>query len=50
MWILDGRAIILGGELDPGSYVHIPGGMEHDIDASATDGCTLLYLCLSPPD
>ena len=50
MWILDGRATILGSELDPGSYVHIPSGVEHDIDASATDGCTLLYLYLSPPD
>jgi quercetin dioxygenase-like cupin family protein len=48
MWILDGRATILLAELGPGSYVHIPSGIEHDIDASTTDGCTVLYLYLSP--
>jgi quercetin dioxygenase-like cupin family protein len=30
----------------PGAYVHIPAGVDHDIDASATDGCTLYYLYL----
>jgi len=48
MWVLEGRATILGTELGPGSYVHIPSGVEHDIDASATGGCTVLYLYLSP--
>jgi mannose-6-phosphate isomerase-like protein (cupin superfamily) len=48
MWVLDGRAVILGTELAPGSYAHIPGGVEHDIDASTTDGCTVLYLYLGP--
>jgi len=48
MWVLQGRAAILGTELGPGSYVHIPSGVEHDIDGSATDGCTVLYLYLSP--
>ena len=48
MWMLDGHATILGSQLGPGSYVHIPSGVEHDIDASTTDGCTLLYLYLSP--
>ena len=46
LWLLDGRATILGAELGPGSYVHVPNGIEHDIDASATDGCTVFYLYL----
>jgi quercetin dioxygenase-like cupin family protein len=46
LWLLDGRATILGTELGPGSYVHVPSGVEHDIDASATDGCTVFYLYL----
>ena len=46
MWVLDGRATILGTELGPGSYVHIPSGVEHDIDAARTDGCTVFYLYL----
>jgi mannose-6-phosphate isomerase-like protein (cupin superfamily) len=46
MWILDGSAVILDDELGPGSYVHIPTGIEHDIDATATDGCTVYYLYL----
>jgi mannose-6-phosphate isomerase-like protein (cupin superfamily) len=46
MWILDGAAVILGEELGPGSYVHIPSGVEHDIDATATGGCTVFYLYL----
>jgi quercetin dioxygenase-like cupin family protein len=46
MWVLDGHANILGAELGPGSYVHIPSGTHHDIDASATEGCTVYYLYL----
>jgi quercetin dioxygenase-like cupin family protein len=46
MWVIDGRATILGTELGPGAYVHIPSGVEHDIDAASTDGCTVLYLYL----
>jgi len=48
MWVLGGRATILGTELGPGSYVHIPSGVEHDIDTSATGGYTVLYLYPSP--
>lgn len=44
IWVIDGRATILGAELGPGSYVHIPSGVEHDIDASTTSGCTVFYL------
>lgn len=46
MWVLEGAATILDAHLGPGSYVHIPAGVEHDIDATDTDGCTLLYLYL----
>ena len=48
MWVLDGRAAILGADLGPGSYVHVPAGVEHDIDATATAGCTVFYLYLYP--
>lgn len=46
IWVLDGRATILGTELGPRSYVHIPSGVDHDIDASTTDGCSVFYLYL----
>lgn len=44
LWVLDGHASILGNRLGPGSYVHIPSGIEHDIDATSTGGCTVFYL------
>jgi quercetin dioxygenase-like cupin family protein len=46
IWVIDGRATILDTDVVEGSYVHVPAGVEHDIDASATDGCTVLYLYL----
>ena len=46
LWALSGRATILGTELGPGSYVHAPSGVEHDIDACSTGGCTVFYLYL----
>jgi quercetin dioxygenase-like cupin family protein len=48
IWVLDGEATILGTEMAPGSYAHIPSGIEHDIDASATAGCTVFYLYIRP--
>lgn len=50
IWVLDGRAVILDEELGPGSYVHVPAGVDHDIDASGTDGCTVYYLYLRQAD
>lgn len=44
MWLLDGRARILGEDLGPGSYTHIPSGVAHDIDATDTGGCRVFYL------
>lgn len=44
MWILEGAALILGRRLGKGSYVHIPLGTTHDVDARETEGCTVLYV------
>ena len=44
MWVVSGRVEILGRELGPGGYVHIPVGVTHDIDATDTEGCTVFYL------
>jgi hypothetical protein len=46
LWVLGGRATICGRELGPGGYVHVPARLDHDIDASDTDGCTVFYLYL----
>jgi len=46
MWVVEGAAEILGTKLDAGSYVHIPPGVSHDIDARATEGCRVFYLYL----
>ena len=43
-----GRATILGAVLGSGSYVHVPAGVEHDIDATVTEGCRVFYLYSHP--
>jgi len=48
VWVVDGSAIVLGQLLEPGSYVHVPAGVEHDIDTTDTDGCTVFYLYAPP--
>ena len=48
MWVVDGNAAVLDTEVGPGSYVHVPSGAEHDIDATTTGGCTVFYLYLEP--
>lgn len=50
VWVLDGHAMVLGTTLGSGSYVHIPSGVDHDIDATASEGCTVFYLYLRPGD
>lgn len=50
LWVVEGHVDILGKRLGSGSYVHIPSGIEHDIDASATEGCTVFYLYLHASD
>jgi mannose-6-phosphate isomerase-like protein (cupin superfamily) len=44
LWVLDGRAVILGAEVGSGSFVHVPSGVEHDIDARRTSGCAVFYV------
>jgi quercetin dioxygenase-like cupin family protein len=46
MWVLDGSVVILGERLAAGAYAHIPSGVDHDIDATGTEGCTVYYLYL----
>lgn len=44
LWVLDGSATILGTEVGSGSFVHVPSGVEHDIDARQTNGCAVFYV------
>ena len=46
LWVLAGTARIVGHDLSAGGYVHVPAGVEHDIDATGTDGCSVYYLYL----
>jgi mannose-6-phosphate isomerase-like protein (cupin superfamily) len=46
IWVLEGRAKIVGQDLGPGGYAHVPKGIDHDIDARATEGCKVFYLYL----
>jgi quercetin dioxygenase-like cupin family protein len=44
MWVIEGSAEILGVTVGPGSYVHVPSEVGHDIDATATSGVTVFYI------
>jgi quercetin dioxygenase-like cupin family protein len=44
VWVLDGSCTILDREVSAGSYVHIPGGLDHGVTKVGPDGCTMLYL------
>ncbi len=50
VWLVDGHANVLAENVGPGSYVHIPRGIAHDIDATSSDGCTVFYLYLAQTD
>ena len=43
MWVLDGEAVIADQRVATGSFVHVPPRIEHDIDATDTDGVTVYY-------
>jgi len=43
-WVVEGRCEVLGRILGPGSYVHIPAGVDHDIVAAGPEGATIFYL------
>jgi uncharacterized RmlC-like cupin family protein len=47
MWVLHGTAHIAGADVGPGSYVHVPAGVQHDI-AAAADDCVVFYV-YEPP-
>jgi mannose-6-phosphate isomerase-like protein (cupin superfamily) len=46
MWVVDGTSEMLGEHVGPGSYVHIPAGVEHGVRDVGESGCTVLYLYL----
>ena len=48
MWVLHGEAVIADRRVGPGAYVHISPQVEHDIDATETDGVTLYYSYALP--
>lgn len=48
VWVVDGIARILGRDLPPGSYVHIPAGVEHDMEAPTERPCRILYSYVAP--
>jgi quercetin dioxygenase-like cupin family protein len=48
LWVLDGEVEVLGERVGAGSYVHVPAGVTHDLDARATSGCTVFYLYVLP--
>jgi mannose-6-phosphate isomerase-like protein (cupin superfamily) len=43
MWVVDGEATIADRRVGPGAYITVPPGVEHDIDATTTDGVTVYY-------
>jgi anti-sigma factor ChrR (cupin superfamily) len=48
IWVLDGEPRVLGRQLAPGSYVYVPSGVTHDIEAPSDRPCTVLYMYLRP--
>jgi mannose-6-phosphate isomerase-like protein (cupin superfamily) len=50
IWVLEGSAEMLGQQVGPGSYLHVPAGVEHGITAPGPQGCTVFYLYLREDD
>jgi quercetin dioxygenase-like cupin family protein len=48
LWVLRGHVRLLDIDAGPGSYAHVPSGVDHDLDTTETEGCTVFYLYLSP--
>jgi quercetin dioxygenase-like cupin family protein len=46
VWLSEGRAHVDGRVVGPGSYWHVPAGVDHSVSAVRTDGATLFYLYL----
>ncbi|HET6953735.1 MAG TPA: cupin domain-containing protein [Acidimicrobiales bacterium] len=49
MWVLDGYGTAMGRPVTPGTYLHIPAGVEHGLGDVGPQGCTFLYLYLRDP-
>lgn len=45
VWVVAGSARVDGRRLTAGSYVHVPAGVPHGLEA-LEEGCTLFYLYL----
>ncbi|HEX6237819.1 MAG TPA: cupin domain-containing protein [Acidimicrobiales bacterium] len=52
IWVQEGSAEMVGGRrVGPGSYVHVPAGVEHGITGvEGPEGLTIYYLYLREPD
>jgi mannose-6-phosphate isomerase-like protein (cupin superfamily) len=46
LWVTDGTVEVLDEEVGPGTYVHIPAGVDHSMRAVGDSACTMLYLYL----
>jgi oxalate decarboxylase/phosphoglucose isomerase-like protein (cupin superfamily) len=50
LWVISGSADMLGRRMEAGSYLHVPAGVPHGIDAAGPDGLEVLYLYLHDGD
>jgi mannose-6-phosphate isomerase-like protein (cupin superfamily) len=48
MWIMEGSCQVLGQEVGPGGYVHVPAGTEHAISVGPW-GCTFFFVYTQEP-
>ena len=46
LWVTDGTVEVLDEQVGPGTYVHIPAGVDHSIRAVGDRACTMLYFYL----
>jgi mannose-6-phosphate isomerase-like protein (cupin superfamily) len=44
IWVIEGQARVVGNDLGPGGYAHVPAGVAHDIEATGGEDCTVFYL------
>lgn len=44
MWVLQGHATVLGRQVGPGAYVHVPAGVDHGVSDVGKEGCGFFYL------